>query len=194
MRSGDFQTKSYGAFVEGMRRAQRFVARRATRIITPSRYLKELVSGWGVESERVHVIENGARPKPESRMAAEGRPAAVGARGHPILITAGRLVPWKGYEAVIESMPAILRSHPRARLLIVGSGPHESALREQIEKLELGSAVRLLGARTPSELAMHLRASDVFVLASTYEGFSHLLLEAMQSELAIVASRAGGNP
>lgn len=103
-------------------------------------------------------------------------------------------MPWKGYEAVIESMPAILRSHPRARLLIVGSGPHESALREQIEKLELGSAVRLLGARTPSELAMHLRASDVFVLASTYEGFSHLLLEAMQSELAIVASRAGGNP
>ena len=58
-------------------------------------------------------------------------------------------------------------SHPRARLLIVGSGPLESALREHIETLSLGGAVQLLGARTPSELAMHLRASDVFVLASS---------------------------
>lgn len=78
---GDFQTKSYGAFVEGMRRAQRFVARRATRIITPSRYLKELVSGWGVESERVHVIENGARPKPESRMAPKDARQRLGLEG-----------------------------------------------------------------------------------------------------------------
>ena len=190
----DFQTKRYGTLVESMRKAQRFVARRAGAVITPSHYLKNLVIGWGVPSERVHVIENGARPKPETRLTREDARARLELDGDPILISAGRLVPWKGYEHIIDSMPAILRDHPRARLLIVGSGPCETALRERVQKLELDDAVQLLGARAPTELAMHLRASDVFVLVSTYEGFSHLLLEAMQSELPVVASRCGGNP
>ena len=190
----DFQTKRYGTLVESMRKAQRFVARRAGAVITPSHYLKNLVIGWGVPSERVHVIENGARPKPETRLTREDARARLELDGDPILISAGRLVPWKGYEHIIDSMPAILRDHPRARLLIAGSGPCETALLERVQKLKLDDAVQLLGARAPTDLAMYLCASDVFVLVSTYEGFSHLLLEAMQSELPVVASRCGGNP
>lgn len=190
----EFQTKRYGALVETMRRAQRFVVRRASRVITPSHYLKDLVCGWGARAEDVHVIENGIRAKAETRKTRDEARHNLGLEGGPILITAGRLVPWKGFETVIESMPAILREHPGARLLIVGSGPREASLRALIATLELGDAVELLGSRPSPELAMHLKASDIFVLASTYEGFSHLLLEAMQSELPIVASRAGGNP
>jgi glycosyltransferase involved in cell wall biosynthesis len=53
--------------------------------------------------------------------------------------------------------------------------------------------VRFTGRLPPADVHLHLRAGDVFVLVSTHEGFSHVLLEAMQAGLPILATDVGGN-
>ena len=189
-----FQRGRYNATVERLRAAERFVARRAARIVTPSDFLKGIVAGWGVDVGRIEVIENAVRlPETchETRDAARQR---LGLVGDPVLATAGRMVPWKGFDRLTAAMPEIVARYPAALLVIAGSGPGEEALRRQIETLGLDGRVRLAGTLDRDGVALLLRASDIFVLASTYEGFSHVLLEAMLAERPVVASRVGGNP
>src|SRR3989344_2921400 len=56
----DFLNKKYSWRVEGLRRIETFVARRAHRVITPSHYLKGVVRHWGVSEKNVAVIPNAA--------------------------------------------------------------------------------------------------------------------------------------
>jgi glycosyltransferase involved in cell wall biosynthesis len=190
----EFQSRPHRGIVKRLQAAQRFVARSANRVVTPSAFLKKIVTGWGVDPGRIEVIFNAVRP-PESPLASrEQARRRLGLEPGPIVITAGRMVPWKGFETVVEAMPGVLLREPEARLLVAGSGPGEKALRRQIESAGLGRSILLLGPLGRESLALHLRASDVFVLGSTYEGFSHVLLEAMLAELPVVASRVGGNP
>jgi len=190
----DFQSRPHRGVVGRLQAAQRFVARSATRVVTPSAFLKKIVTGWGVDPERIEVIFNAVR-SPESPLAKrEEARRRLGLEPGPIVMTAGRMVPWKGFDTLVAAMPEVLAREPEARLLIAGSGPGEEGLRRRIEAASLERKVRLLGPLDRESLALYLRASDVFVLGSTYEGFSHVLLEAMLAELPVVASRVGGNP
>lgn len=189
-----FQVKRYSGLVERVRTAERFVAKRAARIVTPSHFLEGIVAGWGVAPEKIDVVYNAVRFPKGLPSARDDARKVLGLEGDPILITAGRMVPWKGFETIVDAMPDILAKHPAARLLIVGQGPGEKDLRRRIEASKLGGAVQLTGTLDKNAMALHLRASDIFVLASTYEGFSHLLLEAMLAGVPVVASRVGGNP
>lgn len=189
-----FQMKNYSALIMALKWAERFVAKRATRIITPSRYLKELVMGWDIPAEKIDVVYNSTVPAEGNALSKEEARSSLGVDGDPLLFSAGRLAPWKGFDTLIDAMPDILGRRPNARLLIAGSGPEEESLTDQIQKANLDGRVILVGPLDRRSLARHLSASDVFVLASTYEGFSHVLLEAMHAGLPVVASRVGGNP
>jgi glycosyltransferase involved in cell wall biosynthesis len=59
--------------------------------------------------------------------------------------------------------------------------------------LGLNEKVTFTGPLDSEAMALHLAASDLLVLLSGYEGFSHLLLEAMKTRLPVVASDVGGN-
>jgi glycosyltransferase involved in cell wall biosynthesis len=78
---------------------------------------------------------------------------------------------------------------PSARLVLVGSGPLEAALKRQIERLGLTSRVVMAGDVVATTV---LPACDVFCLASRYEGMPYVLLEALAAGLPIVATRVGG--
>ena len=95
-----------------------------------------------------------------------------------LIISVGRLVPWKGFHALIKAMPLILRSYPKARLFIIGEGPQEKELLEVIAKHHLEGSVILSGGVLHEVLMRYLEAADIFVLNTRYEGFSHQLLEA----------------
>jgi glycosyltransferase involved in cell wall biosynthesis len=110
----------------------------------------------------------------------------------PLLITVAVLRPPKGIQYLIEAMPTILQALPEARYLVVGSGPHEGLLHEQVKNQGLTERVIFTGARhdVPKLLAM----SDLFVLPTLTEALPTVLAEAMAAQKPIVVSNVGGVP
>ena len=81
---------------------------------------------------------------------------------------------------------------PAAELAIAGRGSRHEELETVVEDHELRDAVHLLGSRPDARQLM--RACDVFALSSHWEGLPVALLEAMEAEAPIVATRVGDVP
>lgn len=108
--------------------------------------------------------------------------------GGPFVLFVGRLRYYKGIDVLLAAMPSV-----EGRLVIVGDGPEEGALRAQHAALGLGDRVRFAGAVSHEELIAHLAAADVGVLPSTYpsEAFGLSMVEMMASGLAVVCTELG---
>jgi glycosyltransferase involved in cell wall biosynthesis len=96
----DFQNKNFSLRVELWRLVEIFVAHGAERIVVPSEYLKKIVLGWGTPEGDISVIYNSV---PEIRFLKnkEGLRAELGLSGH-VILSAGRLVPWKGFPVLFQ--------------------------------------------------------------------------------------------
>ena len=129
----------------------------------------------------------------ETLIARDDARARLGLDGM-ILISAGRLVSWKGFSALIDATEKLVPEIPDIRLIIAGSGPDETVLKKQVKDKGLVGRVRFLGSVSQKDLWEYFMASDAFILDSGYEGFSHTVLEAMAAGAPIIVSGAGGNP
>jgi RraA family protein len=101
----------------------------------------------------------------------------------------GRLVEQKAPEVLVQAFAAAARSAPRARLIVVGSGPLERPLRGLADGLGVGDRVLWLGER---DALAALPAFDLFAIASRKEGLPYVLLEALAAGLPIVATATAG--
>jgi glycosyltransferase involved in cell wall biosynthesis len=112
----------------------------------------------------------------------------------PLLISVASLYAHKGHAHLLEAMTRVRQEFPQAQLLLVGGGNRErtEAVRENVDALRLGDAVRMLGPR--DDVPKLLAASDVFVMPSLREGLPMSLLEAGAAGLPAVASAVGGIP
>lgn len=187
-----FQEEKFDFITELRRKIQKYVARGATRVIVPSYYLKKIVLKWGVLESKISVIYNSFDPSVILDDKEEVR-REYNLSGN-IIISVGRLVPWKGFITLIEAMPRILEGDPRSHLLIIGDGPEKENLNAKIVSLGMEDKVTMLGRLPHEELLAYLKASDVFVLNTAYEGFSHQLLEVMASGIPVITTNIGGNP
>jgi glycosyltransferase involved in cell wall biosynthesis len=152
----EFQVKRYGWRTELLRSIQKFVMRRAQKIIVPSDYMKKIVEGWGVYSEKVTRIYSSIEmPVP----APIDRPEGF------LVVSSGRRVPWKHFDAIER----VVKREPGWRFFLATDLPRQEALG-------------------------WVKAADVYVLNSTYEGLSHALVEAMMLGTPVLATRVGGNP
>ena len=186
-----FLGKRYSVRVEILRKIETFVARRARLVIVPSAYLRSVILWWGVQKEKVVVIENAAESS--KRISRESARVFLGVEG-ALLVSSGRLVPWKGFSLLIDAMSDILRRASGAELVILGSGPLEEILKERAKKNNVSHRVRFLGRVSPEDHALYLAAADVFILNTAYEGFSHTILEALSRGTPVVTTAVGGNP
>lgn len=111
-----------------------------------------------------------------------------------VLLTVARLHPIKGLEYGIQAVKALLERHGNLKLeyRLVGAGPLEAELRQLVGELGLEREVVFLGALAEDEVAAHYRQAHLFMLPSLAEGLPVALLEAMASELPIVATDVGG--
>ncbi|MFH1745149.1 MAG: glycosyltransferase [bacterium] len=187
----EFQYKKYSFKVGLMRAMQKFTARGATKIIVPSNYLKGVVSKWGIDPDKIEVIYNAVKIREADYSSEEARSCL--ALSGKVILSVGRLVPWKGFPALIEAMKDVLKEHSDANLYIIGSGPLKEELLKKIEEEKLNEKVHLLGKLEREKVLMYMRAADVFVLNTAYEGLSHVLIEAMASGLPIFTTPVGGN-
>jgi glycosyltransferase involved in cell wall biosynthesis len=158
---------------------------RAAAVIVPSQYVGRLIESWGHAAERTSVIPNAAYPitgAPEDFRLSTFAGATI--------VTVGRLIPLKG----IDDLLMMVAGTPDWRIVVVGDGPRRDHLERLAIEQELGDRALFTGALSPSGVEQVLRQADVFVLNSTGEGLSHVLLEAMRAGLPVVATAVGGNP
>ncbi|MGW5973356.1 glycosyltransferase family 4 protein [Streptomyces sp. NPDC055186] len=113
-----------------------------------------------------------------------GLPAADGTA--KLVIAAGRLVPVKRYDLVIEAFARIAAEYPDWQLRIYGKGEEQAGLRRLIESLGLWNNVFLMGATTPME-AEWVKGS-IGVAASNFEPFGMTIVEAMRCGLPVVST------
>ena len=133
---------------------------------------------------RVRVIRNAIPLPPGEETGDSARPPSASAR--PIVLTVARLDPQKNLSDLIRAAAQV----PEARFLVAGEGPMRSALESEIRAHALDGRVELLGFR--SDVAELLRACDLFVLPSLFEGLPLSVLEAMAAGKPVIASRVGG--
>jgi len=103
----------------------------------------------------------------------------------------GRLDYSKNYEFLIEIFPEILKIKQNSVLIIIGEGQERKKLEKLIEKENLKDKIFLIGELKDSSI--YLKAFDLFVLPSRYEGLSITLIEVLFAEIPVIASDVGGN-
>ena len=187
----DFQTKKYDFRVRALKKLQVLVVKSADAIITPSEYLKDIVVGWGASKNSIRVIYNAVSIPPVDFSKEEAK-KQLGIQG-ALIVSAGRLVPWKGFEVLIRAMPVFLAKTQNLKLFIIGDGPEREKLEQLVRDFDLKKKVFLIGALSRDQLMLYLKAADIFVLNTGYEGFSHQVIEAMGLGVPIATTDAGGN-
>lgn len=168
--------------VRVLQKIQTRVAQNAKRIIVPSLYLKKVVISWGISEDKIDIVYNAISIETFGVV-----PLAVASLPRPLIVSVGRLVPWKEFDGVIDAVADI-----GASLAVVGDGPTHSRV-PMYAKQKLGARGLFTGALSHADTLAVIKSSDVFVLNSSYEGLSHTLMEATMLGVPIVATDAGGN-
>jgi glycosyltransferase involved in cell wall biosynthesis len=147
-----------------------------------------------VAPEKVQRIFNAYHgPDPES-VTQSPREARVELGLEPearYVLTICRLMVWKGVDGILR---AVSQLPADVQLLIAGDGDMEQPWKALAAELGIAGRVRFLGNVPHARIPLLIRAADVFVLNSRYEGLSHTLLEVQALGTAIVASDVCGNP
>jgi phosphatidylinositol alpha-1,6-mannosyltransferase len=111
-----------------------------------------------------------------------------------VLFSMQRLAPVKRVDILIRAMPRILRNHPRAVLVVGGTGPSRPGLESLVRETGLAQSVRFTGYIADLELPRYYAMADVFVFHTTYETFGVVLAEAMAAGKPIVSVRSTAIP
>ena len=158
------------------------------RVITVSRAAVPFV----VERQGVRVVPNalpadwGAPASARARVRAEHG----WAEADVVFAFVGSIEARKRPGDVVDALARV--EDPRARLVVVGDGPGAARLRERVGKAGCADRVHLAGRLEPDAVAACLAAADALVLPSSVEGFPYVVLEAMASGRAVVATRVFG--
>lgn len=185
-----FQHKRYGARTELLRRAQRWVVGQADCVITPSEYFKTLVAGWVRNPEKVTRIYNGIELPTQLESREVARKTVHVLSEEILVVSAGRLVPWKGFTGLIDAVVS-LRTQGPWRLVIAGDGPERERLANHIVLRHAEDYVQLVGILSQPELNTYLRAADVFALNTEFESFSFQTVQAMGQGVPVVVTDVG---
>ena len=184
---------------QGLPRRTLAALRDADRIIAVSAWTRDRVLDLGgIEPRNVTVLPN-TMDKEEFTVG----PVPTSLRqkygirdGERVVLTVARLdhrERYKGYDRIIEAMPAIQRECGPVRFLIVGEGEDKARVGALARERHVDSAVSFAGFVPAESLVDHYRLADVFAMPSTGEGFGIVFLEAMGCGTPVVAGNRDGS-
>jgi glycosyltransferase involved in cell wall biosynthesis len=170
----------------------RAALRRGAHVHTVSRFVgEEVQEAFGLPAERVHVVPNGAAPRPPGDAAAGRR--AAGAERYVLAI--GTVEPRKGYDLLVRAFDQLAERVPDVGLVIVGrTGWRTEAFDAAMAAARSGGRIRRLGYAPDTGVADLLAGASVLAFPSAYEGFGLPPLEAMLAGVPVVAAPAGAVP
>ena len=140
----------------------------------PARLRPVVVPTFGVDVQRFCPPPDG---RPERTDGADG-------------LFVGNISRAKGVDVLLEALAD--RSDDWGRFVFIGSGPDTEPMRDMAARLGLGDRIEWAGQRNPDDVARQMRLSDFFVLPSLSEGRPNVVMEAMASSLAVIATAVGG--
>jgi glycosyltransferase involved in cell wall biosynthesis len=170
------------------RETERAALAAAARVVVTSEATARIVmADYDVPFQRISIVRPGNDPV---------LPAPGSNDGVVRLLSVGSVVPVKGYDLLIAAVATL--THMPWRLTIAGDrtrNPVAAAqLAADIEAHGLGDRVAMLGAVPPERIIELFLTSDVFVLASRFEGYGMALAEAIAHGIPVVSTRAGAIP
>ena len=115
-----------------------------------------------------------------------------------VLLTVSRMVDteqYKGYDRVLEALPALIPQYPNLRYLLVGKydAAEKQRLVKIIETLGLQDRVIFTGFVPDAEMALHFKLADLFIMPSEKEGFGIVFIEAMFYGLPVIGGNKDGS-
>ena len=163
---------------------ERLMLKRADVIVCTTQKYAETSKPLARYSEKIRVIPIGI-PDHEVNTAPEN--PLTWAEGRPVVLTVGRLVPYKGLFVLLA---AAAKMEIKVAFAIIGTGPLQQPLTEEIARLGLQDNVRLMGRQTSEALDQIFSESTVFCLPSIdrAEAFGVVLLEAMRAGKPVIAT------
>lgn len=173
----------------------RFLMSRADRLVFVSRHNLNEAKENKLTTEG-EVIYNGLANETDEHLSLEAARAFLSQAtkcdlsSQVVVGSVGRFAYQKNYDFLIKNWPALLAAQPNLKLVIIGDGEDRGKLVAMIESLKLQDSVFLVSAAPAS---LYLKAFNLFVLPSRYEGLPISLLEAMAAGCPILASQVGGN-
>ncbi len=187
----DFQKTPQTGKIKRWQKIRNKCLRKAEKIIVPSEFLKNVVKNWGYE-QKIELIYNGVEEDYANEVENISKIQAKTKLGfkNDILLSIGRLTSWKGFDTLIRLISTIERT---TKLIIIGDGPERDHLQWLSKSLNVSDRVIFAGRIERNQIPYYLKAADRFILNSGYEGFPHIILEAMAVGTPVVASNIGGN-
>ncbi|VUZ84773.1 Glycosyl transferase group 1 [Candidatus Methylomirabilis lanthanidiphila] len=156
--------------------------------------MKEEALRFGIPASRIHVVGNGVdtlafRPHGEEERTHFKRQLGIDAKG--MVVSVGRLSEEKNPDGLLRAWQIALSDLPTNwKLVLVGDGPMRAELEAFVNDHGLVASVILAGQQ--SRVEDWMKAADIFVLASHWEGLSNTMLEAMASGLPVISTRVSG--
>jgi colanic acid/amylovoran biosynthesis glycosyltransferase len=162
-------------------------------IVTETDYAEKFLrERFPDRGDRIHRIYNGLDLAPFVRADFSSTPL--------LIVAVGRLIAKKGFADLIRACRLLMERGKSFRCEIIGHGPLEEELCEQIAQLDLQGRVELPGAKPQHEIREYLAAATAFVLPSVVDpdgGMDNLptvIMEAMAAGLPVISTAIGGIP
>jgi PEP-CTERM/exosortase A-associated glycosyltransferase len=196
----DHGTTHAGSMRYRMSRAlETFALRHTPQITTICEGLRREIVGRGVAARRVTVVPNGVDVESFRPAAPDpGLREALGLTGCSVIGFAGSFYGYEGLDLLVDALPLLQQRVPRLKLLLLGGGPQEQALREQVRELRLQSQVVFAGRVPHAQVQRHYDLMDVLVYPRRSMRLTELVtplkpLEAMAQHRLVIASDVGGH-
>ena len=176
---------------------------RSSLIIAVSQNTKELIESIGISSQKIRVIYNGVEESMLSKAPDKGRISRLRERlgiagSDKVLITVARVLPRKGQDTVIKSLPRVVREFPDLKYLIVGDGRYLGKFKELAHEIGVGEHVVFTGGVRHGDVLDYYDLADVFIMPNRYwndkvEGLPNALIEASARSKPLIAGDHGGS-
>ncbi|MHA1270844.1 MAG: glycosyltransferase family 4 protein [Candidatus Helarchaeota archaeon] len=182
-----FQSTNYSFQIQVLKTIQRICCKFPSKIIVPCKYLKKMISNWGISKKKIKVIFNSINIKNQKlnkKFDFERGPDEI------ILLSVSRLVNTKRFDIIIKGFSYLNSNY---KLLIVGDGPDYPKLVNLARNTCNENRIIFLGKLEHDILLDLYSKVDILILLSDYEGYSHVLIEGLIKKTNIIASNIGGN-
>lgn len=156
--------------------------RRADGIVTPSEYLVDVFSRFGLRAESISNFVDPDAVRYRRRTTLQ-----------PVFLSNRNFQALYNVPCVLRAFGVIQARLPQARLIVIGDGPERERVHETARSLALRN-VEFVGPVRPADMGAWYDAADVYLNASDIDNMPNSIIEAFACGLPVVTSRAGGIP